>query len=117
MSGLKSGVLLVFFLCASSSGASATPPGGKDASARESPAVVPEDAYPVRFAPEAKARGESGLGDDALVLGVVVGDEARAYPLSALWEEGKHTLNDTLADAPIAVSMCPIPGVGATYMR
>ena len=114
----KSG-LVIGHLTATALFAAATPPAvQKDGPPmHEVSAAAPEDSYPIRFATQPPARPDSALADTALVLGVVVGDEARAYPLSTLWEEGKHTVNDDLGDSPIAVSMCPLAGVGATYLR
>ena len=99
--------------------AATTPPAPRSGAQppRPVPTVAPDDGYPIRFATKPPARPDTALADGALVLGVVVGEEARAYPLSALWEEGKHTVNDDLGDSPIAVSMCPLAGVGATYSR
>jgi hypothetical protein len=76
-----------------------------------------EDRYPVVEAPRALAADEAGLDDDAIVVGVVSGGEARAYPIRALWHEGLHTVNDTLGDVPVGVSMCPLAGVGLAYDR
>ena len=49
--------------------------------------------------------------DADLVVGVVVGGEARAYPVNLLWDESAHTVNDDLGRAPIAVALCPLAGV------
>jgi hypothetical protein len=51
------------------------------------------------------------------VIGVVVGREARAYPLNLLWDEGAHTVNDELGRTPIAVALCPLAGVGTAFSR
>lgn len=111
-------VLAIGALTANPLFAATRPSAQADARAiRPVPTASPDDRYPVRFATKPPARPDTALADGALVLGVLVGDEARAYPLSALWEEGKHTVNDDLGDAPIAVSMCPLAGVGATYLR
>ena len=102
-------VLAIGVLTAAPLFAATPPPASADARPLQPvPKASPEDAYPVRFATKPPARPDIALADGALVLGVVVGNEARAYPLSALWEEGKHTVNDDLGDAPIAVSMCPL---------
>jgi hypothetical protein len=52
-----------------------------------------------------------------MVVGVVVGGEARAYPLNLLWSESAHTVNDELGRTPIAVALCPLAGVGAAFDR
>tara|TARA_R110000850_G_scaffold125764_1_gene244429 strand:- start:343 stop:591 length:249 start_codon:yes stop_codon:yes gene_type:complete len=42
--------------------------------------------------------------DDELVLGVVVGDEARAYPINQLTNPTREIINDTLGDRSIAAT-------------
>ena len=67
---------------------------------------VPDQAYPLWIAPKTgpAAPGEIDLvlqeGD--LVLGVVVGEEARAYPIGYFWGPAHEILNDTLGGTPIA---------------
>jgi len=74
------------------------------------------ETYPVRYATHVAAAAAT-LKEGDLVLGVVAQGQARAYPLSALWDEEKHTVNDELGEIPIAVSMCPLAGLGAAYDR
>jgi len=57
--------------------------------------------------------GDIFLGQSALVLGVVVGGEARAYPHNVLWWH--EIINDVLGDVPIVVSYCPLTGSGMVY--
>lgn len=96
------------FLCAGWLAASLAP--------ARSPAAEPGE-YPVRFAGHAApAAGTEPKGAD-LVIGVVVGKEARAYPLNLMWHETAHTVNDELGRAPIAVALCPLAGVGTAYSR
>jgi hypothetical protein len=52
-----------------------------------------------------------------VVVGVVVGGEARAYPVSLLWGESAHTVNDELGRTPVAVALCPLAGVAAAFDR
>jgi len=59
-------------------------------------------------------RGKYLVSGD-LVLGVVVGDEARAYPLSVL--QVHELVNDTLGDQPILVSFNPLSYAAAAYLR
>jgi hypothetical protein len=76
----------------------------------------PDAAFPIRFA----THGEPGPAtprDVDLVVGVLVGDEARAYPLNLLWGENAHTVNDQLGGAPIAVALCPLAGASAVFDR
>lgn len=50
-------------------------------------------------------------------MGVAIGGEARAYPVSLLWGESAHTVNDDLGRTPIAIAMCPLAGVAAAFDR
>ena len=53
------------------------------------------------------------LGDDAIVLGLEVNGEARAYPLLIMnWHE---IVNDTLGGSPVAVTYCPLCGTGIAF--
>jgi len=49
-------------------------------------------------------RGESRLGDEALVVGVVHNGQAKAYPLRYLTYH--HTVRDTVGGKPIMVTYC-----------
>ena len=72
-----------------------------DAHARQ---VVPRDKFPVLFDPKlaSVAQADKVLEDDELVIGVTVGDEAKAYPVHVM---GVHELvNDVCGDVPIAAS-------------
>jgi hypothetical protein len=86
--------------------------------ARGQPAVPSPSntAFPIRFATHGTPGPETPRGVD-LVVGVVVGGEARAYPLSLLWGENAHTVNDHLGGAPIAVALCPLAGASAAFDR
>jgi tetratricopeptide (TPR) repeat protein len=60
------------------------------------------DAFPVFDEPELVMAAEASLSDEEAVIGVVVGGEARAYPVSVM---GVHELgNDVCGGVPIAVS-------------
>jgi hypothetical protein len=85
--------------------------------AQAPPPAAAATAYPIRFATHA-APGEGTTPRDVdLVVGVVVGGEARAYPVNLLWGENAHTVNDDLGRTPIAVALCPLAGVGAAFDR
>jgi hypothetical protein len=73
-------------------------------------------AYPIRIATHA-APAQGTPRDIDLVVGVVVRGEARAYPVSLLWGESAHTVNDDLGRTPIAVALCPLAGVAAAFDR
>jgi hypothetical protein len=55
------------------------------------------------------------LRDDDIVIGLVRGDTARAYPLRILvWHE---VVNDVIGDTPVAVTYCPLCGTGMVFDR
>ncbi len=72
--------------------------------------------YPLRRGAHAAA-AQAPSRDTDLVVGVVVGGEARAYPLNLLWDQTAHTVNDELGRAPIAVALCPLAGSGQVFLR
>ncbi len=59
------------------------------------------------------SEGDSFLASGALVLGVIEGGEARAYPHNVLWWH--EIVNDELGGVPITVSYCPLTGSGMVY--
>ena len=59
------------------------------------------------------ASGDSFLSPDALVLGVVFGGEARAYPHNVFWWH--EIVNDVVGGHPIVLSYCPLTGSGMVY--
>ena len=81
------------------------------------PAPKPEVAYPIRFAAHATPTPGAAPRDVDMVVGVVAGGEARAYPVHLLWGESAHTVNDDLGHTPIAVALCPLAGVAAVFDR
>jgi len=63
--------------------------------------VIPPIDRPVFYASHAKAKKDLGLSDEDRVLGVVFGDDARAYPTRIL---DRHEIaNDTVGGKPLAV--------------
>ena len=69
---------------------------------RNSMRAAPRDAVPVLDDPKMSTALEAKLADDEYVIGVVVGKEAKAYPVRVM---GVHELlNDTCGGDPIAVS-------------
>ncbi len=73
------------------------------------------DGIPALNQPQAvsAAAGDGFLAPDALVLGVAIGGQARAYPHNVLWWH--EIVNDVLAGRPIVVSYCPLTGSGMVY--
>jgi len=49
---------------------------------------------------------EADLGPDAEVIGVLIGDEPRAYLLSAFKGLDLHVVNDCAAEVPISITYC-----------
>ena len=58
---------------------------------------------PVSTVKEAEA-AEQNIENDELVLGIVVNDEARAYPLSMMSSHSREIMNDTLGGRAIAAT-------------
>jgi hypothetical protein len=56
-----------------------------------------------------------GLSEDAYVVGIERGGEARAYPLSILWWH--EVVNDTLGGEPVLVTYCPMCETGMVATR
>ena len=66
--------------------------------------VMAPDQFPVLHHPEMATVLEAGLEIDAdePVIGLFLGGEARAYPISVMG--GVELVNDTCGDVPVAVS-------------
>jgi hypothetical protein len=75
----------------------------------------PRDGIPALTEPGRVPAAESPWPEDEMVIGVVRGEEARAYPLSILtWHE---LVNDTLGGEPILISYCPLCGSALVFDR
>jgi hypothetical protein len=76
-----------------------------------------EPGFPIkgnlRFVPAA----EASLRDDEVVIGVVVGGEARAYPVNLMWGPPNEALDDVLGGHAIVATWCPVAHSGAVYER
>jgi len=59
------------------------------------------------------AGGDEWLKDDTIVFGVVINDEARAYPRSIM--EVREMVNDTLGGRQIAMPYCTLCGSAQVY--
>jgi len=57
--------------------------------------------------------GDEFMPPGALVVGVSIDGEARAYPHNILWWH--EIVNDVLGSRPIVVSYCPLTGSGLVY--
>lgn len=61
------------------------------------------------------AEGDEWMGENHPVISLVVGDEARAYPLGILT---RHEIaNDEIAGMPVAVTFCPLCNAGIVFNR
>jgi hypothetical protein len=61
-----------------------------------------EEGFPLNVNPKIVAAAEAQLADDDLVMGVVVGGEARAYPVNYMNGPHNEVVNDQLGGLPIA---------------
>jgi len=77
----------------------------------------PKDGIPAIDAPryESIADARRWLRDRSPVISLVVGDEARAYPLAVLmWHE---IVNDTLGGVAVVVTFCPLCNTALVFER
>ncbi|MGI9436571.1 MAG: DUF3179 domain-containing (seleno)protein, partial [Geminicoccaceae bacterium] len=75
----------------------------------------PKDGIPPIDEPVFVKLEESDLPDIEPVIGVIIDDTARAYPLRILiWHE---IVNDVIGDTPIAVTFCPLCNTGIVFDR
>lgn len=74
-----------------------------------------KDGIPALTRPRAvsAAEGDRFLARDALVLGLTLNGEARAYPHNVLWWH--EIVNDVVGGMAVAVSYCPLTGSGMVY--
>ena len=73
------------------------------------------DGIPALTQPRWLPASEAPWHDDEIVVGVVQGEQARAYPIAILnWHE---LVNDTLGERRILVSYCPLCGTALVFDR
>jgi len=74
----------------------------------------PKDGIPALTDPKVIPKQKATYLNDAdRVLGVVISEKARAYPLRILnWHE---IVNDTLEEVPFVVTYCPLCGTGMVF--
>ena len=73
----------------------------------------PRDGIPAIDAPRFVAASASSLRDSDRVLGMALGETARAYPVRILnWHE---IVNDRFEDAAVAITYCPLCGTGMAF--
>ncbi len=61
-----------------------------------------EEGFPLNVNPEHVSAKDAPLGDNELVMGVVIQGEARAYPVNYMMGALNEVVNDTLGGQPIA---------------
>jgi hypothetical protein len=76
-----------------------------------------EEGFPIKTGPRIVAAGEAGVPDADLVIGVVLGGRARAYPVNLMYEPQNEALNDELAGVAIAATWCPIAHSAVVFER
>jgi hypothetical protein len=83
---------------------------------RVGPFCLPPDAIPAIDRPAFQLAGKVDfLSDQEPVMAVVLGGEARAYPLRILvWHE---VVNDRLGSTPVVVTFCPLCNSGVAFER
>lgn len=76
----------------------------------------PKDGIPAIDDPRFVAVSEAlGIGPDEPVIGLAIGDDARAYPLRILtWHE---IANDMVGGVPVAVTYCPLCNAAVVFDR
>ena len=80
------------------------------------PGGPPKDRIPALSNPKFIAASRAGfLKPNDRVIGVVLGDEARAYPLKIL--DYHEVVNDRVGDVPLAVTYCPLCDSAAVFDR
>ena len=77
--------------------------------------IVPRGFIEALRFPATRSAAETPWPDDADVIGVVVGDEARAYPISVL--NSAEMVVDELGGEPILVTWCPVCGTALVHHR
>jgi hypothetical protein len=71
------------------------------------------DGIPALTTPEFGTQAQSGFSDNTRVLGLVINDEARAYPLPIFWWH--EVINDRLGGDNVLISYCPLTASGLAF--
>jgi Protein of unknown function (DUF3179) len=71
-----------------------------------SPEMSTPFMFPGMVDPTFESADKTELADDAEVIGIVVGDVARAYHVTALSSPATHVVNDVLGGRPVTVTYC-----------
>ncbi len=77
--------------------------------------IRPRTSIHALFQPKFVSVADTFLGPADMVVGVVVGAEARAYPLKMMtWH---HVINDTVGTIPMMITFCPLCNSGVAFSR
>jgi hypothetical protein len=109
--GAVKGLAILFMIGLSTSGFGQVPTN-RDQSNHTN---LRERGYPIKSGLRAMPADKSALEDSDLVIGVAIGDEARAYPVNPMWGPVNEILNDTVGGAPVSVTWCPIAHTAVVY--
>ena len=77
--------------------------------------VLPRDFIAPVYEPEFVEASAAGWPEDTDVIGVVLGGEAKAYPVSLL--NSREMVVDRIGDVPILVTWCPLCGTALVHRR
>jgi hypothetical protein len=75
------------------------------------------EGYPIKSELRIVSPDQAKLADAELVIGVVVGGQARAYPVNLMWGPENEALNDVVAGVAVAATWCPIAHSAVVYER
>ncbi len=74
-----------------------------------------KDGIPALDHPMFETSSSTKISNSELVIGLVLGSEAKAYPISILnWHE---IVNDIIAEKPVLITYCPLCGSGVVFER
>ena len=65
---------------------------------------INERGYPLNVNPEIVSAGDTPMADEDIVMGVVIGGEARAYPVNYMNGPRNEVVNDRLGGTAIAAT-------------
>lgn len=79
--------------------------------------VLPRDPpeIPPIFHPTFVSASESYLGEEDVVVGIVMQGESKAYPVMVL--ERHEVVDDIIGNVPVVVSFCPLTGSAVVFQR
>jgi hypothetical protein len=75
------------------------------------------EGFPIRSSLPIVPAAGAKLADADLVIGIVIGGQARAYPVNLMWQPQNEALNDRLAGVDLAATWCPIAHSAVVFER